>query len=93
MKVGLPLVKILTQLAKNVLVPLGLMAVASATDAAIQKKKKKNGSGMHLLDLVKQTTLITSNEEMRDIMKIVKSFEESGLLIKGVSKKIENKAK
>ena len=41
MKVGLPLVKILTQLAKNVLVPLGLMAVASATDAAIQKKKKK----------------------------------------------------
>ena len=48
---------------------------------------------MHLLDLVKQTTLTTSNEEMRDIMKIVKSFEESGLLIKGVSKKIENKAK
>ena len=41
MKVGLPLVKILTQLAKNVLVPLGLMAVASATDAAIKKKKKK----------------------------------------------------
>ena len=48
---------------------------------------------MHLLDLVKQTTLATSNEEMRDIMKIVKSFEESGLLIKGVSETIENKAK
>ena len=41
MKVGLPLVKILTQLAKNVLVPLELMAVASATDATIQKNKKK----------------------------------------------------
>ena len=48
---------------------------------------------MHLLDLVKQTTLTTSNEEMRDIMKTVKSFEESGLLIKGVNKTIENKAK
>ena len=48
---------------------------------------------MHLLDLVKQTTLTTSNEEMRDIMEIVKSIEESGLLIKGVSETIENKAK
>ena len=30
---------------------------------------------------------------MDDIMKIVKSFEESGLLIKGVSETIENEAK
>ena len=36
------------------------------------------------------TTLITSNEEMSDIMKIVKSIEESGLLIKDVSKTIKN---
>ena len=35
-------------------------------------------------------TLITSNEEMNDIMKIVKSLEESGLLIKGVSETIKN---
>ena len=39
------------------------------------------------------TTLIISNEEMNDIMKIVKSLEESGLLIKGVSETIKNEAK
>ena len=39
------------------------------------------------------TTLIISNEEMNDFMKIVMSFEESGLLVKGVSKTIENEAK
>ena len=38
-------------------------------------------------------TTIISNEEMNDIMKIIKSFEESGLLIKGVSEIIQNKAK
>ena len=38
------------------------------------------------------TTLIISNEEMKD-MKIVKSFEESGLLIKGVSETIDNESK
>ena len=39
------------------------------------------------------TALIISNEEMKDIMKIVKSLEESGLLIKGVSKTLENETK
>ena len=39
------------------------------------------------------TTLIISNEEMNDIMKIVKSLEESGLLIKDVSNTIKNEAK
>ena len=43
------------------------------------------GSGM--------TTLIISNEEISDIMKIVKSLEEFGLLIKGVSETIKNEAK
>ena len=38
-------------------------------------------------------TLIISNEEMNDIMKIVKSLEDSGLLIKGVSETIKNDAK
>ena len=64
----------LTPLAKNILVPLGLTAVASATDVAIQKKT-----------FVSRTaTLVFSNEEVNDIMKIVKSHEESGLLIEGV---------
>ena len=41
----------------------------------------------------KTTTLIISNDEMEDIMKIVKSFEDSGLLLKGVSETIQNEAK
>ena len=39
------------------------------------------------------TTVTISNEEMNDIMRIVQSLEESGLLIKGVSEAIENEAK
>ena len=78
-------------LAKSVLIPLGLTAAESATDAAIHKKMF--GSG-RLSDLAtRNTTLIISNEEMNDIMKIIKSLEESGILIKDVSETIKNKAK
>ena len=70
-------------LAKSVLIPLGLTAAASATDAAIHKKMFVSGT----------TTLIILNEEMNDIMKIVKQFEESGLLIKDISETIKNEAK
>ena len=52
----------------------------------MQLFKKKNFES----DLTK---LIISNEEMDDIMKIVESLEESGLLIKDVSKIIKNEAK
>ena len=84
LKTGLRLMKnVLKPLLKSVLIPLGLTAVASATDAAIQKKIF--GSDM--------TTLIISNEEMDDKIKIVKSIKESGLLKKGVSKTIKNEAK
>ena len=54
----------------------------SATDAAIQEKIY--GSGI--------TALIISNKEMEDIMKIVKSLKESGLLLKGISEIIKNEA-
>ena len=82
LKAGLPLMKnVLTPLAKSVLIPLGLTAAASATDAAIQREIF--GSGM--------TTLIISSDVM-NIMKIVKSLEESGLLIKGVNESIKNEA-
>ena len=74
---------VLKPLAKSVLIPLGLAAAVSATDAAIHKKMF--GSGV--------TTFIISIEEMNDIMKIVKSLEEPGLLIKSVSETIENEAK
>ena len=70
-------------LAKSVLIPLGLTVAASATCAAIHKKMFGFGT----------TTLIISNEEMNDTMKIVKSLEESSLLIKGVSETIKNDAK
>ena len=50
-------------------------------------------SGKCPSDLANRTTLIISNEEMNDIMKIVKSLEEFGLLIKGVSGTIKNEAK
>ena len=39
------------------------------------------------------TTLIISNDEIEDIMKIVKSLKDSGLLLKGVSETTQNEAK
>ena len=40
-----------------------------------------------------KTTLIISNNEIEDIIKIVKSLEHSELLFKGVSETIENEPK
>ena len=80
----------LKPLAKSVLIPLGLTEVESATDAAIQKKMF--GSDCRSDLALRTTTLIISNEEVKDIMKIVKSLEESGLLIKGVSETIRKEA-
>ena len=39
------------------------------------------------------TTLIISNNETEDIIKIVKSLEDSGLLLKGVTKTVQNEIK
>ena len=64
-------------LAKSVLIPLGLTTATSATDAAIHKQM--SGSGRPLDLASRSTTLIISNEEMNDILKIVKSLGESGL--------------
>ena len=76
LKTGLPLIgNVLKPLAKSVLIPLGLTAATSATGVA--NHEKMFGSGF--------TTLIISNEEMNDVMKIVTCLEESGLLIKGIS--------
>ena len=86
-----PLLKTVWSLMKNVLrnffVPLGLMATASVTGAAIQKKTF--GSG-RLSELAKWTTLVFSNEEIDDIIRIVKCIEDVGLLIKGVVEAVEN---
>ena len=67
----------------KVSITLGLTATASATDADIHKKMFRSGF----------TTLIISNEEVNDIMKIIKSLEESQLLIKATSEKINMKQK
>ena len=84
MTAGLPLMRsVLTPLAKSALLPLGLLAGMSAADVDIQKKIYE----------AETATLIISNEEVVDAMRIAKSFEESGLLIKGISEIIKNEAK
>ena len=86
LKTGLPLIKnVIKPLAKSVLIPLGLTATASAADAGIHKKIL--GSGHN------NTTLIMSNDEMDDLLKIVKSLEDSGVLLKRVSETIQHEAK
>ena len=82
-KIAGPLMRIAVPLAKNILAPLGITAAASAIDAEIQKKR--HGSGT--------TTLITSNEELNDIMKIVQAYEDSNILLKGNTKATENETK
>ena len=82
-KLAGPLMKLAIPLAKNVLAPLGISVAASAIDAGIQKKI--HGSGT--------TTLIISNEEMNDIMKIVQALEDSNILLKGVTETIKNETK
>ena len=80
----MPLIgNVLKPLAKSILISLGLTTAASTTDGAIHKKMF--GSGF--------TTLIVSNNEIEDIMKLVKSLEDSALLIKCVSKTVKNEAK
>ena len=74
--------KVAMPLAKNVLSPLGLKAAMSAIDGSIQKKIR--GSGIEL---------ITEEEDMKDIMKIIETIENSGILFKGISKTIENETK
>ena len=81
-KLAGPLMKVAVPLAKNVLAPLGLTAAMSAIDGSIQKKI--HGSGVKL---------IIEQEDMYDIMKIIKAVENSGILLKGVSKTIKNETK
>ena len=82
-KLAGPLMKVAIPLAKIFLAPLGITAAASAIDAGYQKKM--HGS--------RTTTLIISNEEMNNIMKIVQALDDSNVLLKGVIKKIKNGTK
>ena len=68
---------VIEPLAKSVLILLELTAAASAADAEIHKRSLE---------------LVISNDDMKDIIRIVKCLEDSGLLLKGVSKTIQNEA-
>ena len=86
LKKGLPLIKsVITPLAKSLLIPLGLTAAAAAAaDAGIHKKILGSGSN---------TTLIISIKDMDDLIKIVESLEDSGLLLKGIIESVQNEIK
>ena len=75
--------KATVSLAKKFLAPLEITAGSSAIDTGIQKKI--HGSGT--------TTLIISNKEMNDIMKIVQALEDSNILLKEVTKTIKNETR
>ena len=84
LKTGLPLIKnLITPLAKSVLIPLKRTVAASAEDAGIHKKILGSGN----------TTLIISNKDMEDLIKIVKSLADSGLLLKEVTESVQNEVK
>ena len=74
--------KVAMPLAKSVLAPLGLTADMSAIDGSIQKKI--HGSGVKL---------VIEQEDMNDIIKIIEALENSGILLKVVTKTIENETK
>ena len=71
--------KTISPLTKNILLPLRLSAAMSGID------KKIHGYGT--------TTLVISNEELNDIIKIAQALEDSNMLLKGVTKTIKNDIK
>ena len=80
LKSGLPLLKSVVRL----LGMLGLTAAASATDAAINKKILRSGN---------HTILIISNDDMQDLLKMVKSLEDSGILLNEITETVKSEVK
>ena len=84
LKTALPLVKnVIKQMAKIFLITLGLTTAALAADTRIHKKILRS----------RTTTLIIPDKEIENIMKIIKSLKDSGLLLKRVSKTIQTELK
>ena len=84
LKTGLRLIKtVIEPLAESVIIPLGLTAAAAAAADA----------GIHKIILESGTTALIISNEMEVIMRIVKSLEDSGLLLKGVIGTIQNELK
>ena len=82
-KLAGPLTKVAVPLEENILAPLGKTAAVLLIVAGIQKKI--HGSAI--------TTLMNSNEEMNDILKIFQALEDSNILLKGLTKNIKNETK
>ena len=75
--------KVAVSIAKNILALLGITAASSAIHGGVQKKIDGSGAA----------TLIISNEEINDIMKIVQDLEHTNILLKVVTKTIKSKMK
>ena len=91
---------VIKPLSKSVLIPLGFTAAASSADAGVNKQILVSGHHSSssvlrppLRNALHNATLIISNDETEDIIKIVKSLEDSGLLLNRVSQKFQNEAK
>ena len=84
------LIKLTISVGKNILAPLGLSAAMSATDAAIQKKMYGSGDVGHSKTF---RTLIISNNDLDNLIKIVTALKEYDILLKGITKTIENNTK
>ena len=96
LKTGLPLIKsVIEPLAKSILIPFGLTAAASAADTGIHKKMLVSGHNCPLSSASRNNnaTLIISNNEIEDIIKIVQSLEGSGLLLRRVTEAVQNEVK
>ena len=85
LKTRLPLIwNVIKPSGKSVLIPLGLTAAELVADAEIHKKILGSGN---------MTTLLISHDETEDIIKMVKSLEDSGSLLKGVTETVQNEVK
>ena len=94
LKTGLPLIKnVIKSLAKSILITLGRTAAAWAADAGIHKRILGSGHNRPSSSASHNTALIVSNNEMEDVVKIVKSLEDSGLLLKGVTETVQKEVK
>lgn len=89
---GSTLSKFLVPLAQNVLGPLGITTAASAIDGAIQNKMHGRGILNNDNDDNDYDISISIKEkELKDILKIMKSIEENGVFIEGISDTVKQK--
>ena len=75
--------KLSVPMAKHILAPVGILAPASAVYAGMQERI--HGS--------RTPTLVILNEAKNDIIEIVQALEDSNILLKSVTKTVENETK